>query len=1165
MDQEQIVLTLDGSQVASAINKLNAGITGHEAKFTGIVDSMGRRWNLYGDQVVRVSDRSKGSIDRLVASMQKQAEIFAKSGVDKLIAQRDLLIQRYSGEQRAVDAVTQSYDKMIAAQKKLDAASHTGGAANNKLFLGAKDLFEGRTAYAEVEVGKFLASLTGTAAVVGGVTAALGGLAIAGYESAKSLGNFAIQTENIHLKTGLAVSEVEQFTFAAKAAGSTVEVFDRMMRGLSQAADENSKQGEKARDAMERLHITLRDETGALKPTSEMLLEISDALNKLPAGAERDAAAMDLFKRAGVEAIPVITQLRDRIAEAHKLGLGVSEADIDTWKKYHDRMEEASATWDRLFRKVKGFSAGAFMAVVHALTSASDSNDPLSNAVRDLTRTPDYRLTGGAPPAPESGISTESPGDKYSIARAQAILKRQATDRDISSFYARESRDPAYRLRQDEEALSRMEKPIAGATTAEELTKYQNAQHRVDADKAAIEAARKAKENETRLESYEKSMTEKAVDPFTKLVMDRDALVKENPSGAARATRAASIASDQLWEQVTRTQNAKRNEFPLGISANTPDRVIDMTAVARKNTEDIDKENYKKEAAALQNLILAHFKEINDSNDTGEYNLNKLALQGKQTERLIGLTGRPGDELSTLAQQLAVRKQIRDQEMEIKSLHVSMYDMDKERQKDELDNLKDRYEFEEKILEMRRHQFEEVQKTSEHLVTTLFTSPSKFGSVLGSTLKEAAIKPVAENVSRQIATFVTPMIYGPNGQGGIAGLLGGRSNDPVKMSTDLNTTVTMQNTVAVNGLTAALAGGTVAQGGGFAGSLGGGGSTTTILNGGGGTLASMGGMLGDLGSGGPMMSGTTYSPSASGGLGGIFGSTAGLKGALGNFKGSLTGLRNFVGLGKGPQDLGGGVGINDVLKNGTLGQKLTAIGRSPAMGAAGSLLAMNGLVGNHAGSWGGIAEGAGGGAMIGFQMGGPLGAAIGAGVGAAVGLGEKLAGVESPTNEAKRLVKSIYSISIDTNTAKQIVSIAQQKYAGHVSVAVRDPDVRKMLMLYSQATGQKMPLSAGTPRAGSLSEQGGKLYQDPGYVNGQAYTFQSNLPVAGGYATGTYPTPSSISLNINGQSAADLLEGRIANTVTPGFVQDQWATASAYSNGRLQNSASIQQPGLTVS
>ena len=40
------------------------------------------------------------------------------------------------------------------------------------------------------------------------------------------------------------------------------------------------------------------------------------------------------------------------------------------------------------------------------------------------------------------------------------------------------------------------------------------------------------------------------------------------------------------------------------------------------------------------------------------------------------------------------------------------------------------------------------------------------------------------------------------------------------------------------------------------------------------------------------------------------------------------------------------------------------------------------------------------------------------------GVGEKLFGVESPENEAKRLAKQLYSITIDNSTAKQIAGIA---------------------------------------------------------------------------------------------------------------------------------------------
>ncbi len=236
-----------------------------------------------------------------------------------------------------------------------------------------------------------------------------------------------------------------------------------------------------------------------------------------------------------------------------------------------------------------------------------------------------------------------------------------------------------------------------------------------------------------------------------------------------------------------------------------------------------------------------------------------------------------------------------------------------------------------------------------------------------------------------------------------------------------------------------------------------------------------------------------------------------------------------------------------------------------ALSTGGMLLATRGLLGTSRGTWGGVAEGTLGGAMIGFEAGGPLGAAIGAAVGAGIGLGEKLFGVESPEKEAERLIKQIYGVRIDDALGRQIAQLAQQKYGGHISIAVRDPEVRKMVLLYSQATGQKMPMSAATPQSASLAEMAGKLYQQAVYVNGTPNTFQSNLPVLGGYATGNYPAPTSLTLNVGGQSAADLLEGRVARTVTPSYIQDGYSDALSASDGRLQNSAMMQQPGLLIS
>ncbi|MCL4488676.1 MAG: hypothetical protein M1570_11175, partial [Chloroflexi bacterium] len=235
-----------------------------------------------------------------------------------------------------------------------------------------------------------------------------------------------------------------------------------------------------------------------------------------------------------------------------------------------------------------------------------------------------------------------------------------------------------------------------------------------------------------------------------------------------------------------------------------------------------------------------------------------------------------------------------------------------------------------------------------------------------------------------------------------------------------------------------------------------------------------------------------------------------------------------------------------------------------AVFTGGMMVAERGLLGSDRGTWTGVGEGAAGGAAIGFTMGGPLGALIGGVAGLGIGLGEKLAGVESPEAHASKLIKQVYGIDIpkSSGTVKQVVAIAQQEFGGQISVAVRSPGVRQLVMLYSEATGQKMPLSAATPYGGSLVETGGNLYQQASFQNNQWHAYQSGIPTLGGISTVPYPTPgagpsagmgnTTIALNING------------TPITPEFVMDQSMAAQGGSYGRTQQAATMQVPGLMV-
>lgn len=109
-------------------------------------------------------------------------------------------------------------------------------------------------------------------------------------------------------------------------------------------------------------------------------------------------------------------------------------------------------------------------------------------------------------------------------------------------------------------------------------------------------------------------------------------------------------------------------------------------------------------------------------------------------------------------------------------------------------------------------------------------------------------------------------------------------------------------------------------------------------------------------------------------------------------------------------------------------------------------------------------------------------------------------------------------------------------------------------------------MSANTPFGASLTESGGKLYQSPTYEYGSPYTYKSSLPVYGGNPGGSLPSPGGgspnyLSVNVGGSGLAPFMTGQY---VTTDFVQGQYAGALASSNGRTDNSMTLNEPGSIV-
>ena len=1155
-----VVLEVDPRSVLAAIKQANSAVDSWEGKTVGAGDKMQKSLERMADMLLKVHDKQRNSLERLTQSIEKQAAAYSKTGVEKMIAERDRIIKKLGDEQGMVDRVTASYAKMIAEYEK----ANKGGGGISSIAGNAQGMIT-----APLDTVKGLISGAGPAGMaIAGIAAALGAAEAAGLAATRSLADYGVEIRDVQLRTGLAAKEVGQFSFAAKAVGQDVSIFERTMRGLTTAVEDQTEAGEKARKALQKLGVAPRDAAGEIRPTAELLQDISKGLNEIPNAIERNKAGMDIFKKAWVEMAPAMLELNKNVERAKELGLGPSENDVARWLKYKEQLTEADAIWSRMERKLKEGLAGTIWIDIKTTGAkilldflGGNSGQPVHTAIEGSHSTThkqnvDYLL----------GAVTDMSHAQSERGQVDDMIRSLGGGKDLNG-----------QLRDAESALSKLTKPEIGVTSREDVQTYRDAEAKVDHLKKMVEGTKQLREEEQKLRSFEKSMNERDLTPIEKIWQQRDDLGFK--PGSANYNAATGAALRGVGKELDKEQDGVNKQLRETFSKAADDYRKDILRNASEQEKLLD-EHAKHVVKEFED----HVKAVQAAARTADrYTMDTNAVNLQHAGRMAQISG-GGDEMSNLAQELSTRKAIRDQEMQIKDAHSWLYDMDAERRKDELENLKDRYEWEEKIAEYRNKQDEQheqqIRGAVEPLVHTLLTKPGQFGKQLGATVKDAALKPVEGMMTDAITSVLKPVLFG------------GGKQDPLKVSTDLNTQMTAANTAAILNLNATLATGPVMRSGGRSYRGGTDGSAAMPWGGasigfGGGAAPSWSGSSSDGssfpmnmgGDGLPMSDIRTIAPDLTGWTGSSKAATAGggvaggilgmIKGLGGNKAQSWTGMLKSI---KGTNWGGITRAHTDDDIDGENTGRITGVSgvAGQAMSAGGMMLAQNGLLGSNRGTGLGIAEGAIGGAAVGFQQGGFLGAAIGGSIGLLTGIGEKLAGVETPTNEAKRLVKQQYGISIDTNMANQIVSLAQQKYAGHVSIAVRDPDVRKMLMLYAQGTGQKFPMSASTPQSGSLAETGGKLYQQATYQDGTPYTFQSNLPVMGGVSGGNYPSPGGpntsagmgpMALYIGGADAANFMTG---NYVTPQFVADQSLAAQNSSYGRTQQSANMQLPGLTI-
>src|SRR4051794_5257066 len=140
----------------------------------------------------------------------------------------------------------------------------------------------------------------------------------------------ASDLQHLAEKTGTAVGELQELQYAAKMADVDAGSLNMALVHLSRSADEAATTGGASGAAFMRLGLTVKDASGKLKPTSQLLSELADKFQAMPNGPEKAALAMQLLSRNGAEMIPLLNQGSAGIAkyskEAHKAGAVMSDS-----------------------------------------------------------------------------------------------------------------------------------------------------------------------------------------------------------------------------------------------------------------------------------------------------------------------------------------------------------------------------------------------------------------------------------------------------------------------------------------------------------------------------------------------------------------------------------------------------------------------------------------------------------------------------------------------------------------------------------------------------------------------------------------------------------------------------------------------------------------------
>lgn len=279
--------------------------------------------------------------------------------------------------------IQESFEKMGSAAQGLLAPLGEVGAKLGEAFGGIGETFG--------KVAQGLSSLAGGASeatlAIGGAAAAVAALGVAGAGIAIFAAKSANEIHELSEKTGVSTETLSRFGYAAGLSGVSTESLGKGLEKLNKSVFAAATAPQGAVNAYTRMGIALRDSNGEIRPTADILLDLSDKLKNTTNSVARGALAQQAMGRGAAEMLPFLLRGKEGIKalgeEADALGITISDS---TGEKAHE--------FEETLKRMQGALMGAANTVMAELLPSLQA---FASFIFDELKDPSsaFRVIGG--------------------------------------------------------------------------------------------------------------------------------------------------------------------------------------------------------------------------------------------------------------------------------------------------------------------------------------------------------------------------------------------------------------------------------------------------------------------------------------------------------------------------------------------------------------------------------------------------------------------------------------------------------------------------------------------------------------------------------------------------------------------------------------------------